>query len=72
MKPRDGIVELVAGAGGKSLYGLDDDPRRAFGDDRHDGALRLTLRPGLVDLSFVSADGAVLDCSSVSCVRPQS
>lgn len=71
MRPRDDIVELVAGAGGKSLYGLDDDPRRAFGDDRRDGALRLELRPGLAKLSFVSTDGAVLDRSSVPCVGGQ-
>jgi len=69
LHPRNGIVELVAGAGGKSRYSLDDDTRRAFGDDEHDAALRLTLRPGRADLRFVSAAGATLDRSSVRCAR---
>lgn len=70
MHPRDGIVELVAGAGGMSHYSLDDDKRRAFGDDRHDGALRLELRPVRAKLSFVSTNGEVLDRSSVRCSPP--
>jgi acid phosphatase type 7 len=69
MRPRDGIIELVAGAGGKSHYGIDrSDPRLSFADDQHDGALRLKLRPGGAQLSFISADGAVLDRSSTKCV----
>lgn len=67
MRPRDGIVELVAGAGGKSRYPLDADVRRAFGDDGHDGAIRLELRPGSADVRFVSSDGAVLDRSETRC-----
>lgn len=68
LRPRDGITALVSGAGGKSHYGLDpSDPRVAFGDDQHDGALRMELRPGRANLSFVAVDGSVLDRSAVSC-----
>lgn len=68
LRPRDGITALVAGAGGKDRYGLDRSDRRvAFGDDQHDGALRMRLRPGRADLSFVAAGGRVLDRSAVSC-----
>lgn len=70
LRPRDGITELVAGAGGKSRYRLDADPRVAFDDDRHDGALRLRLRPGGAELAFVARDGSVLDRSTVACARP--
>jgi hypothetical protein len=67
LRPRGGITELVAGAGGHSRYGLDRDPRLAFGDDDHDGALRLRLRRGNAELAFVAADGTVLDQSAVRC-----
>lgn len=68
LRPLDGITQLVAGAGGQSRYGLDgSDPRLAFGDDQHQGALRVRLRPGRAQLSLVSADGAVLDHSSTPC-----
>lgn len=69
MRPRDGIIQIVAGAGGKSRYALDDDPRLAFGDDRRDAALRMELRRGSATLAFVSAQGDTLDRSQVSC-RP--
>ena len=69
LRPRDGITQLVAGAGGRSRYGLDDgDARVAFGDDEHDGALRLRLRPGGARLAFVGVDGTVLDRARVACV----
>ena len=67
LRPRDGITQFVAGAGGKSHYALSPDPRVAFGDDVHDGALRMQLRPGRADLTFVAADGTILDRSSVTC-----
>jgi hypothetical protein len=64
----DGTTELVSGAGGRSLYPVDErDPRLAFSDDRHYGALRLRLRRDAASLAFVAADGTVLDRSSVSC-----
>ncbi len=65
--PVAGITELVAGAGGHSSYALHRDPRRAFGDDKTDAALRLELRAGRADVAFVAADGRVLDRSSVRC-----
>ena len=70
LRPRDGITELVAGAGGRSRYAVNfDDERLEFADDEHDGALRMELRPGGAGLSFVAVDGSVLDRSSVSCAR---
>ena len=47
LQPIDGITSFVSGAGGARHYDLRrDDPRLAFADDRHDGALRLRLRRG--------------------------
>lgn len=66
--PVDGVTELVAGAGGRERYQLDDDdPRPVFANDDVEGALRIELRPGAADLAFVASDGAILDRSSVSC-----
>lgn len=68
MHPIDGITSFVSGAGGHSHYDLrSDDPRLAFGDDRHDGALRLDLRRGEASYAFVSADGQVLDSGTLRC-----
>lgn len=67
LRPRDGITQLIAGAGGKSHYGLDDDDRVVFGDDQTDGALRMRLRPGRADLAFVAVDGTILDRSTATC-----
>ncbi len=69
MRPIDGLAEYVSGAGGHGHHGLRDDPRLAFGDDEHDGALRIELRPGRAQLRFVAADGEVLDSSRVRCRR---
>lgn len=69
-RPRDGITQYVAAAGGKSRYALGRDPRLRFGDDDHDGALRLRLRPGAAALAFVSAQGVTLDESRVDCRSP--
>jgi hypothetical protein len=67
LRPLDGITSLVSGAGGHGLYGLHPDRRRAFGDDRTYGALRIDLRPGHARLRFVSSDGRVLDSSALRC-----
>jgi hypothetical protein len=68
LHPTRGITQFVDGAGGRDLYPVNrDDPRLAFFDDTHHGALRMKLRPGRVALSFVAADGGVLDRSVVSC-----
>ncbi len=70
LRRRDGITELVAGAGGKNHYGLDGSDRRvAFGDDQRYGALRIALRPGGAQLAFVAADGSVMDRSRAACSR---
>ncbi len=73
MKRRDGIVELISGAGGHgNRYPLDEaDPRLAFADAGHDGALRMRLRPGQAKLDFVATGGRVLDSSVVRCRENQ-
>lgn len=68
-KPIDGITQFVSGAGGHNLYELDDDPRLAFGNDTDYGALRLELRPGVADYSFVTVDGEVVDRGTLRCKR---
>jgi Calcineurin-like phosphoesterase len=68
LHPIDGITPLVDGAGGHDLYPVNRaDPRLAFADDTHHGALRIKLRPGRAFLSFVAEDGTTLDRSAVSC-----
>ncbi len=70
LRPRDGITELVAGAGGHGLYPVNSgDSRLAFGDARHYAALRLRLRPGLARYAFVTATGRTPDHGQVRC-RP--
>ena len=66
-RPIGGTTEVVSGAGGHSLYELGRDPRRAWGQDREYGALRIDLRPGRARLRFVAVDGEVLDSSVVRC-----
>jgi hypothetical protein len=68
-RPIDGITHFVSGAGGHRRYDLRHDPRIAFGDDRHFGALRLRLRPGAADHAFIAADGRRLDSGTVRCRR---
>lgn len=68
LRPVDGITQYIAGAGGHGLYDVRrDDPRLAFAQSRAYGALRIELRPGRARLAFVSAGGAVLDVSVVTC-----
>jgi predicted phosphodiesterase len=68
-RPIDGITHFVSGAGGHRRYDLNRDPRLAFGDDSHFGALRLRLRPGAAAHAFIAADGRTLDSGTVRC-RP--
>lgn len=68
-KPREGITELVSGAGGHGHYPLRPGPRLAFGNDENYGALRVGLRPGGANLAFVSAAGRTLDSARVACRR---
>jgi len=68
LEQRDGITSYVAGAGGRTLYDVDeDDERLAFGDDDTFAALRIVLRGEIADLAFVSSTGQVLDRSRVRC-----
>jgi hypothetical protein len=68
--PRDGMTQLVAGAGGRSHYAVDrDDGRLAYANDTHDGALRLQLTRGRADIAFLDATGRRLDRATVRC-RP--
>jgi len=70
LRPVGGLTEFVVGAGGHGLYRVSPrDARRAFADDTHYGALRLTLRPGLAEYAFVSTDGRTLDAGRIPC-RP--
>jgi hypothetical protein len=68
LAPRDGITELVAGAGGSELYPLRTGYQGlVFGDDHDQGALHLELTAGIVRYSFVLADGRVVDSGAVRC-----
>ena len=65
---RDGVTQLIAGAGGESRYPLD--PAYSglrFGDDEATGALRLRLRPGRLSYAFVDTRRHVLDSGSRRC-----
>jgi acid phosphatase type 7 len=71
LRPRDGVAQFVVGAGGRGHAPLDRGDRRlAFADDRHTGALRLSLSPGRVRWSFVALGGRVLDTGTTTCARP--
>jgi acid phosphatase type 7 len=67
-EPRDGMIEFVSGAGGKSHYDLDFGyPGLAFGNDSDWGALRLELRPGTARFAFVTTAGSTLDSGTITC-----
>ncbi|MDP9400536.1 MAG: metallophosphoesterase [Actinomycetota bacterium] len=69
-RPIDGLIQLVAGAGGKSLYDVDESDRRlAFANDDDWGALRLRLGPRSARFAFVALGGRTLDRGRVRC-RP--
>jgi len=68
MRPRDGLVELIQGAGGHSLYGLTRSyGGLAFGNRDTFGAIRLGLRPGVARFGFVDIGGKTLDSGQVRC-----
>jgi Calcineurin-like phosphoesterase len=68
LRPVNGITQYVDGAGGRELYPVNrSDPRLAFADDTHHGALRIRLTPGQAVLTFVAEAGSTLDRSIVSC-----
>ena len=65
-----GTVAFVSGAGGRHHYAVDEsDTRLAFSDDTHFGALRIELQGRRAILTFVAADGSMLDRSTVRCRR---
>ena len=67
-RPRRGLVQYVAGAGGRERYALDDaHPSLAWGTDDSDGALRIVLSRGRALLEFRDPSGAVLDRSRLIC-----
>lgn len=68
LEPRQGMVQLIAGSGGRSLYSLDPSYQGLrFGDDQALGALRLRLRPGHASYAFVSVEGETLDSGALRC-----
>jgi Calcineurin-like phosphoesterase len=68
LRPRRGLTQYVAGAGGRSRYSLSRTDRRlAWGRDDRDGALRIVLEPGSATFEFRDAAGRVLDRSHRTC-----
>jgi hypothetical protein len=69
--PRSGLVEVIAGTGGRTIYpepAVRGDPRLASAHFKY-GALRLELKAGEADLAFVEVGGLVLDRDRVTCTR---
>jgi hypothetical protein len=70
LAPSQGIVQLIAGAGGDEQYSLDPGyPGLRFGNDTSPGAVRMRLRPRRVRYAFVDVDGRVLDARTRHCKR---
>jgi hypothetical protein len=68
LRPRGGLTQYVAGAGGRSRYRLSrTDPRLGWGRDDREGALRIVLEPGSATFEFRDSGGRVLDRSSTTC-----
>jgi hypothetical protein len=68
LRPRGGITQYVAGAGGRGRYGLHrGDPRLVWARDDIQGALRIVLEPGIATFEFRDAAGRLLDRSRRSC-----
>lgn len=66
--PRDGITQIIAGAGGANMYEVDpDEPGLEWFDDERRAALRLTLRAGRADYAVVAVDGKTLDEGRIDC-----
>jgi hypothetical protein len=65
---RDGLVEVVAGAGGNGHYALDPSRRGlASGDATRYGAARIALEPRSAHVELVARGGKVLDRTDISC-----
>ena len=68
--PRDGIVELISGAGGHEHYSSNEnDPRLVWDEDDQSGALRLDLRPRPRALPLRLTDRGTIHKGSVRCHR---
>ena len=68
-RSRHGMVEIVAGAGGRSLYRMGSrKPGSRYFTARHFGVLRLDLRPRSWTSAFVTTGGAVVDRGRHGCV----
>ena len=67
LRMRQGIVQLVAGSGGRGLYPLHPDGRLLFGRDDRVGALRLELEPGRARVEFRAAGGRRLHSFTLGC-----
>jgi len=63
-----GVVQIVAGIGGKSLYRLGKRPAASVrAVDGRFGVVHLILRPGSYDLAFKTTDGKTSDSASRRC-----
>lgn len=63
-----GVVQIVSGTGGKSLYRLGKRPATSVhAEDGRFGVLHLTLRPRSYDLAFKTTDGKTPDSASRRC-----
>ena len=67
LRPNEGTVQFVSGAGGFGHHDVADEERVAFSDSTHDGALRLRLTPNVARWAFVALAGRVLDSGSLRC-----
>jgi hypothetical protein len=68
LRPRGGLTQYVAGAGGRARYSLADRDRRlAWGSDDHYGALRIVLEPEAATVEFRDEAGRLLDRSGLTC-----
>jgi calcineurin-like phosphoesterase family protein len=69
--PREGITELVSGAGGRGIYRMTPEEKASlpFGNDTDFGALDLRLAPGRAEFRFVAVDGRTLDSGKLRCAR---
>ena len=66
--PRDGLVEIVSGAGGNGHYALKKGVRGlAFGNATTYGATRVELEPGKAHIRIVGLGGKTLDETDVPC-----
>ncbi len=67
LKRRDGITELVSGAGGNEHYALHPDRRVAWGNAWAYGVLKLTLSRGRAGYAFVDEGGRTLHRGTALC-----